>query len=86
MLDAARLREILSLLPAAFLRAAGATSDGVLVAGDPATWQTLVYCKPHVADEELSRLDMGAFNGAGNGTRQEAKSRSARPGKRAASG
>jgi bifunctional ADP-heptose synthase (sugar kinase/adenylyltransferase)/phosphoglycolate phosphatase-like HAD superfamily hydrolase len=47
---------------AELLRGAGVTTDGVLVAGDPAAWQTLVYCKPHVGDEELSRLDMGGFN------------------------
>ena len=25
-------------------------------------WQTMVYAKPHVADEEQSRIDFGAFN------------------------
>ncbi|MBI1372791.1 MAG: HAD family hydrolase [Phycisphaera sp.] len=41
------------------LNDAGVDTAGMLTAGD---WQTMVYAKPCVADDEQSRLDFGAFN------------------------
>ena len=39
---------------------AGADADGVLQCQE--NWQTLVYSKPCVGEEELNRLDFGGFN------------------------
>ncbi len=33
-----------------------------LLISDTDSWQTLVYCKPYVDEEELQRIDMGNFN------------------------
>ena len=42
----------------------GVNTDGLLRSqGD---WQTLVYAKPYVGDDEQSRIDFGAFNAVSN--------------------
>lgn len=45
---------------ARLLRGPGATTDGLRV--QAADWDTPVYGKPYLGDEELQRLDFGAFN------------------------
>ncbi len=42
------------------LQHSGADCTGMLACQDD--WQTLVYCKPCIGDEESSRIDFGAFN------------------------
>ncbi len=42
----------------------GVNTDGLL--RSQGNWQTLVYAKPYVGDDEQSRIDFGAFNAVSN--------------------
>ena len=55
---------------ARLLRGLGAITDGLCV--QPAAWDTPVYGKPCLGNEELQRLDFGAFNCLSDETWQQA--------------
>jgi len=55
---------------ARLLRGLGAITDGLCV--QPAAWDTPVYGKPYLGNEELQRLDFGAFNCLSDETWQQA--------------